>query len=396
MIDGEKREVDNRITKVLIYIMAFASVEISYLCYITKVFRVMYVGIQCLCIFFIVASIIKRHKIEYFDIFLIVFICIELLSTYINKLPFKELIIDLEKLLFLSLTAKWCLRVNARVYISAMAQILTGLTLINTLTAFLVYPNALFYYTAGSPMFFIGGDNTSTRIYILATLFSILNSREKKGILPLISLVNIFIFSFLRDIGNGKVCSLILIVGYILFDKIKINMPKKPIIKITVINFAIFFLIVVFNKISLFSFIIVNLLHRDLTLTTRTTIWNITVNKILEKPILGNGYLSGEAFESMLPGIIGINAHNTFLMVMFIGGTLLFLVFVMFFWLAAKKYDSNQKERKMYILPVALFTMLLRAQVEGGDATYIIFVLYLIYSHSKIGKESKLITESKD
>ncbi|MCR0263458.1 O-antigen ligase family protein, partial [[Clostridium] innocuum] len=131
------------------------------------------------------------------------------------------------------------------------------------------------------------------------------------------------------------------------------------------------------SNIKIFSYIIITLLNRDLTLTTRTIIWEVTLNKIKEKPLIGNGYVSGQQFEAMLPHIIGVNAHNTFLMVVFTGGILLLIVFIWLYIIAQKKYEDHYLI--MHIIPIVLMVMMLRAQVEGGDIIYIIYICHLIY-----------------
>lgn len=188
------------------------------------------------------------------------------------------------------------------------------------------------------------------------------------------------VFSFVRDIGNGKVCSILLLIGFIFFEIIKVPMINKPMKKVILGNYILFFLMVVMNKLNVFSFIIVNLLHRDLTLTTRTTIWKIAMEKIASDPIWGNGYLSGAEFESLLPSIIGVNAHNTILMVAFIGGVALSVVFLMVLFHSTNLYDRLPNIQKLWFLPVVLLAMFLRSQVEGGDAVYLIATATLIAS----------------
>lgn len=126
----------------------------------------------------------------------------------------------------------------------------------------------------------------------------------------------------------------------------------------------------------IFSYFIINVLNRDLTLTDRTVIWKITIEKIIQKPLFGNGYVYGKDFKRMLPYIISVNAHNTYLMIMFIGGFVLFSVLIIIFIITIKKYDNRDHKKLMFILPLMLFVMMTRAQVEGGDINYIIFSLY--------------------
>jgi hypothetical protein len=116
--------------------------------------------------------------------------------------------------------------------------------------------------------------------------------------------------------------------------------------------------------------------------------------KILESLLIGYGVVSGVDFESLLPYIIGVNAHNTFLMIQFIGGAILSATFVALSALASVGYDRSRHAPGIVILPVTLFVMMLHAQVEGGDATYLIYIMLLIFNSGAI--ESLLVQEGRD
>lgn len=84
----------------------------------------------------------------------------------------------------------------------------------------------------------------------------------------------------------------------------------------------------------------------------------------------------------VLSSIIGVNAHNTYLMVIYMGGFIMFFFFVLAYISAQKMCDDYLNLRKYSILLVALIAMMIRAQVEGGDATFLFFLFHIIYSLS--------------
>ena len=229
------------------------------------------------------------------------------------------------------------------------------ITFLNTISSILVYPNALFYDQSDllSPLFFIGGDNTSIRIYILCILFNFLNYNFLQTNFKIIitNLANMLLFCLVRDLGTGKVCWLIIVFGIIYLMLKKTKIPRNIIYIILIVQIVLFVILVLISNIDIFSYFIINVLNRDLTLTDRTVIWKITIEKIIQKPLFGNGYVYGKDFQRMLPYIIGVNAHNTYLMIMF---------------------------------PLMLFVMMTRAQVEGGDINYIIFLVYMIYNYKNL------------
>lgn len=160
--------------------------------------------------------------------------------------------------------------------------------------------------------------------------------------------------------------------------------PKNTALFIIGINVALFLCLVIFNKIDFLQNIIVNVLHRDMTLTDRTIIWGITIDKILANPLTGYGMIDGLAFQSMLPYIIGINAHNTYLMILFDGGILLFGLFISLLVVVATEFDSYAHPTISYVFSVGLFAQLVRAQIEGWDVQWILIYLSLMFLLPKI------------
>lgn len=366
----------------LIFLVVICDFEISWFSFISLPVKLLYLALQSALIGYGVANIVLRKRFETADALLAIYIVIEFISTVLNREELKELILNTKTLLLLYVSYRWAYETKPRLFIRLASRYSLLLTLINTISAIVCYPRGLFYYSAYTPSFVIGADNTSTRIYILSLVFCFLehslNSNKRHLNIFTICLLNFIVFVFVRDIGNGKMCAIVFVLAYIVFQIFNISLPKRPMCKIIVANYILAFMLTVLNRIDIFSFIIVNILHRDLTLTTRTTIWRITINKIVDKPIIGNGYMSGEQFESMLPSIIGINAHNTILMIAFIGGIVLSITFIWLLLASTAKYDNESMSDRLWMIPVAFLGMFLRSQVEGGDAVYLIAMAILI------------------
>lgn len=374
-------------TDFLLALVVFSTFDISYLSFISMPIKLLYLTLQSFFVAYGILNILAKKRYEVVDFLLIIFIAIEFYSTFSNHEALKELILNTKMLLLLYISFKWAFGIKPRTYVYLMARYSLILMVLNTMSAIVCYPNGLFYYDAFAPAFVIGADNTSTRTYILSLTFCFIDyafrrTDHKKQFLNIftVSLLNFIVFVFLRDIGNGKMCAIVFVLAYIVFEICKVPMIKNPMKKIIVGNYILFCVMVVFNKLDIFSFLIVNVLHRDMTLTTRTIIWKITVDKIIDKPFWGNGYMSGEKFESMLPSIIGINAHNSILMVAFIGGVALSVVFLLILCTLVTEYDRKITDSRLWMLPVAFLGMFLRSQVEGGDAALLIAMAALISS----------------
>lgn len=379
----------NTIITILNIIFCFSCFEIEYLYHFSKIFKFMYIFLQVCIVFSIMCFFyFKLKKINYFDIFVFIFIFFEFYSSSINHQINISLFISTIKLLALFYTAKFGISYNVKQYVKVFANYLMIITFLNTISSILVYPNALFYDQSDllSPLFFIGGDNTSIRIYILCILFNFLNYNFLQTNFKIIitNLANMLLFCLVRDLGTGKVCWLIIVFGIIYLMLKKTKIPRNIIYIILIVQIVLFVILVLISNIDIFSYFIINVLNRDLTLTDRTVIWKITIEKIIQKPLFGNGYVYGKDFQRMLPYIIGVNAHNTYLMIMFIGGFVLFSVLIIIFIITIKKYDNRDHKKLMFILPLMLFVMMTRAQVEGGDINYIIFLVYMIYNYKNL------------
>src|SRR5699024_5541737 len=74
--------------------------------------------------------------------------------------------------------------------------------------------------------------------------------------------------------------------------------------------------IVFLNDLKMYSFIIENLLQKDLTLSTRKIIWEIAIKMINESLYTGYGYLSDGRYILYYNPIRYRDAHNTILQFM--------------------------------------------------------------------------------
>ena len=262
----------NTIITILNIIFCFSCFEIEYLYHFSKIFKFMYIFLQVCIVFSIMCFFyFKLKKINYFDIFVFIFIFFEFYSSSINH--------------------------NVKQYVKVFANYLMIITFLNTISSILVYPNALFYDQSDllSPLFFIGGDNTSIRIYILCILFNFLNYNFLQTNFKIIitNLANMLLFCLVRDLGTGKVCWLIIVFGIIYLMLKKTKIPRNIIYIILIVQIVLFVILVLISNIDIFSYFIINVLNRDLTLTDRTVIWKITIEKIIQKPLFGNGYVYG-------------------------------------------------------------------------------------------------------
>lgn len=367
-----------------LFFMIFFALKIGCISYVSSALNLLwYIGAILVC-FYALANILHNNRFNKLDFTIFLFYIFLLFTTTLNKGDLSSYVKELISFMTTYYVIKYGLEKNAKKFINIFSNYLLVLLIINTLSSIVFYPNAMFRDN-NNPIFFMGGDNTSVRLYIISILFCFMNKyiKLKKITIPIVSLLNLFIFSIVRDLGGGKTCCIIMLlcILYLIYGT---NIPRKIIKKIIEANILLFCLLVIVNKMSLFKFIIVDILHRNLSLTDRTVIWNITIEKIMSSLVIGYGMIDGLSFQAMLPYITGINAHNTYLMILFNGGIILFIMFAICVLMGQMKFDSIKHDRWIYMIPFTLLTLMIRAQIEGWDVIWIFILVFLCYSYSKI------------
>lgn len=150
------------------------------------------------------------------------------------------------------------------------------------------------------------------------------------------------------------------------------------------------------RRLEAFSSILEGKISDDLEEDSRTTTWALYYDKILDKPLFGNGYLS---FSGKTYGV-GENAysiqgvHNTFLMILGESG---FFVFIFFTWIYFGFIIKGIKLFKEYpfvfLISLSLFMYMLTSH-NYFDNYLILFVslwLFMKIDKKKIILEKKMI-----
>ena len=226
---------------IILFLMVFISLKIGCIPYFSSALNILWYIFQILFIIYLAANLIYNNRFNKLDSLVMLFYLILLITTLLNKGDIVGFVKDFITFSSLWFTMRYGLETSPRKYIKYMSILLFTYTLINTFSAFLVYPDALFRDN-NAPVFFIGADNTSVRIYIFSVCFSFLNSyfSNHKIRFPFIPIINFLIFSFVRDLGGGKACCfiLILLILYMLFWP---KLDKKIGFKIALFNIVLFF-----------------------------------------------------------------------------------------------------------------------------------------------------------
>ena len=110
--------------------------------------------------------------------------------------------------------------------------------------------------------------------------------------------------------------------------------------------------VVLLGNSSFFSYFIVNVLKKDLTLSGRVSIWTNVYNHIIKNPIKGYGFRNGDDF---IDNSIVMHAHNLFLHIAYSGGIIAFGVLVLLLLICIAKIKRIQSYTILYLLLTFMF-----------------------------------------
>ena len=258
----------------------------------------------------------------------------------------------------------------------------------NTISA-LVFPNAMFHDVTGAPtIFLLGADNSLIVRYMLAILFEYMYLLQIKGSnkLPIIGLINILLFSIVRDIATGKVVSIILIALFFTAKNVR-GFSLAP--SFAVLVNVVFFLVVVVGQSAMgWADPIFQMLGRDSDFTHRAYLWGFSLDLILQNPVIGIGCFSADTFNHYImtmttSGLFNTgNPHNTYLTIMLSGGIVACALFSATLLLAC--IEANKAEHNLLgtVLAIFLLAFMLHAQIEGRDTAYILMISVCIFTLS--------------
>ena len=138
-----------------------------------------------------------------------------------------------------------------------------------------------------------------------------------------------------------------------------------------------FFGLVIFRLQNLFSFIIVDILHKSLTLSLRTYVWDNYQNTIAKSPIIGYGYNAPNLYDEIQNQYL--YAHNHILQELYNGGIIMYFIYCFFVIFPAIKLWKNRDNKLAKVLSAIIFSVLIHGLCESLSTLIYAFIFCLIY-----------------
>ena len=149
---------------------------------------------------------------------------------------------------------------------------------------------------------------------------------------------------------------------------------------------------VILRNISAFRWLIVDALGKDLTLTTRTLIWDNAFIEILKSPIIGKGQMGGANIADILGYSAATHCHNEILQVLLLGGVILLTVFL---WIQIVLLLEMQKywdDKIMHVLCYMVLVFNIMGITEPTNSHTYFLMLALVsnyYLYKKVLSKTK-------
>ena len=186
----------------------------------------------------------------------------------------------------------------------------------------------------------------------LAILWAHLESRTllnpRTVLMFVISILEVYFFS---KSANGIVTFSLFLGGVIIANLWSRFGKKLPSIwRIIVVGGVLFIGVVYYNIQQNFSWLIVDILGRDLTLTGRIAVWQQAIEVILRKPIFGWGYV--DSLEGFVLFGGAAHTHNQFLNIAYQGGMVSLMGFLFFLFKSVITITEQGSESQIHLVPI--------------------------------------------
>ena len=258
---------------------------------------------------------------------------------------------------------------------------------LNFIEGLLIYSELLIYINAicllnpsfgnifycGSPM---QGDNNHLVYYILGLASSYIYYYLKKDKISKYRMIILWITIIICTLYSWSATAVVSLTAFFFALLVSYKLKIANIISYTIIYYISFFGIVIFRLQNLFSFIIVDILHKSLTLSLRTNVWDNYLNAIAKSPIIGYGYNAPHLYEEIQK--LYLYAHNHILQEIYNGGIIMYFIYCFFVILPIIKLWKNRDNKLSKVLSAIIFAILISSIAESLSE----FIFILIYALS--------------
>ncbi len=393
-----KKVLFNEITITFIFLCFFKPLLLYYYDGINKAYNLMMIisGIYVIINYAFYCMEKPKKQISKIQLAIVFYIFSLLISTSFGTHDFATLIKTYVKWLAISMYTEMLIMNCCEKFLNSLSRILFSYIVLDFITMIL-FPQGIFNPDGFTPVFFLGNDNTTTIMVTLGILFIWFRAVFYKNRLDKMSIISL-VLALIIYLKNWSVTALIgvfMVIIYLIFlYKRNKNGKLFNYRNYVIFGIILFLLIVVFRIQNNFQVFIEGFLHKSVTFTGRTQIWDNCFYYIKNNLILGLGV---QEFEVRGKLISIFHAHCTYLNVLLEGGILGFILFFNIFMVVLKKIKKIKANELLNILSFGIFIYLFVGIVEVYQDSQMLYIfLVMLYYFEEINKQRNERNERKE
>lgn len=324
------------------------------------------------------------NGINLFSVPLLLYPVVIFISTLIHHTDLYSGTVDLVNFWGLLFFLEYFFKKDIGRLISCLAKFFSVLAIINYM--YLIINHFLLGKSADDSLF-ITVSNPISIVLIFSIVICVVNSWQNGKTIDARTIIVILCTAHTEILvwsGTGLVGYAIALVILIICIIKRNHIWANPYV-LTVSALILFFAITIFREQGFLSYIVEDVLQKDLTFTGRTTIWDFYLLRILESPMLGYG--SGyRPYLNLFP-------HSGYLNIMIMGGAVN-AVFLSVAVVACFKRMRKEPNRKINVLIIwTIFAYEIMMLTEMPDILYLVILMYLGYYGSKLDMYNKVLSD---
>lgn len=369
----------------------------NYLFLFTAIFALLkpdslqYIGLQTLEAFLVVFDFIiiilliillPSYKISMQTIFIGFMYLAMTISTFIHKTQdYKYLVYTIGPAMAVCLLTDYCMQKAPEKFLFSLTMTFAVLFSINLITI-IAFPNGLYQsWRIKQQLWFMGYDNGLIYNLVPYVGISLVYSQYKyKKLFTFWSIYSVAITIITELIvwsATGVVTAAFMMICILCINIPFVKKIVQPKVLIGVFYIGTI-LIVIFRMQNLFEPIIVDILHKDLTFTGRTYLWDYSMTVIKDNLLLGVGQA----------GYTVVGQHNTYLHphcllldMLYKGGIIMFVLFNIVILRFCKQIKRHINEPAARVLLLAVSSILFGEIINSAQYKQFFWCLIVIASY---------------
>ncbi len=251
----------------------------------------------------------------------------------------------------------------------------------------IIYPNGLYSDALYANNWLLGYDNKHIITILPGMMLTLIYSSYYGKKLKVRSkfLIVISLISIIRNFSATSVLAIVIMIAFVIFR----NTIFEFFFILNIYNYIItyitlFFTIIIFRLQEIFRYLIVEILHKSLSFTGRTGIWDKTMELIKQKAIIGYGVENSTVRAAKMNFANATHAHNTILEILYKGGFLALAIYLYIIFIVAKQLNKFRDTMPSKIISITIFVFFVMMLTEARDVTNFYIILLLGYNVKNI------------